>query len=285
MNANKVIIIGAPRSGTNMLRDMLVRLPGVGTWPCDEINYIWRHGNLRYPSDEFTPEMVTPEVQKYIRRQFEKISHKNDLDVVIEKTCANSLRVGYVDRLLPDAKYIFIVRDGLDAVGSALHRWTASMDIPYLMRKARYVPPSDLSYYALRYMKHRMYRMFSKEKRLAMWGPAMDDIDELLMQYSLPEVCALQWQACVDKAETSFSNIKPDRIICIRYEDFVLEPFIEYEKIARFIGKNVPDEVETYLKGNISSASINKGRSYLTASGVSALRPLIADTMERYGYE
>ena len=40
-----VVIIGAARSGTNMLRDVLVKLPGVGTWPCDEINYIWRHGN------------------------------------------------------------------------------------------------------------------------------------------------------------------------------------------------------------------------------------------------
>ncbi len=285
MNSNKVIIIGAPRSGTNMLRDMLVRLSGVGTWPCDEINYIWRHGNLRYPSDEFTSEMVTPDVQKYIRRQFEKISRENDLDVVIEKTCANSLRVDYVDKILPDAKYIFIVRDGLDAVGSALHRWTASLDIPYLIRKARYVPPSDLPYYAFRYMMHRVYRVFSKEKRLAMWGPAMDDIDELLLRYSLPEVCALQWQACVDKAEMSFTNINPERIIRVKYEDFVLAPFAEYKKIADFIGKAVPEEIEAYLKKSVSPASINKGRRYLGASGVDDLRPLIADTMERYGYE
>jgi len=285
MNSSKVIIIGAPRSGTNMLRDMLVRLPGVGTWPCDEINYIWRHGNLRYPSDEFSSDMATPEVQRYIWRQFEKLSQSNDLDVVIEKTCANSLRVDYVDKLLPDAKYVFIVRDGLDAVGSALHRWTASLDIPYLMRKARYVPPADLPYYAIRYMVHRVHRVLSKEKRLAMWGPAMADIDELLMKYSLPEVCALQWQACVDKAEESFLSINPERIIRVKYENFVLTPFAEYEKIADFIGKDVPDDVEDYLNKNINSDSINKGRRYLTTSGVDELRPLISDTMDRYGYE
>ena len=32
--------------GHNMLRDVLTKLPGVATWPCDEINYIWRHGTV-----------------------------------------------------------------------------------------------------------------------------------------------------------------------------------------------------------------------------------------------
>ena len=96
-----VIIIGAPRSGTNMLRDMLVKLPGVGTWPCDEINYIWRHGNVRYQSDELFPENATTKVQAYVRKQFENIAKAQDLQTVVEKTCANSLRVGFVDRILP----------------------------------------------------------------------------------------------------------------------------------------------------------------------------------------
>ena len=40
-----VIVVGTGRSGTNMLRDALCVLPGFDTWPCDEGNYIWRHGN------------------------------------------------------------------------------------------------------------------------------------------------------------------------------------------------------------------------------------------------
>ena len=38
MNRAPVVIIGAPRSGTNMLRDVLVGVGGYATWPCDEIN-------------------------------------------------------------------------------------------------------------------------------------------------------------------------------------------------------------------------------------------------------
>ena len=118
MEGSPVVIVGAPRSGTNMLRDVLARLSGVATWPCDEINYIWRHGNLRYPSDEFPPELARPAVQRYVDRQFDWVSRHYDADVVVEKTCANSLRVPFVDRVVPEARYVFIRRNGLDAVDS-----------------------------------------------------------------------------------------------------------------------------------------------------------------------
>ena len=104
MQYQPVIIIGAPRSGTNMLRDVLTSLPGVATWPCDEINYIWRHGNVRYPSDELRPDMARTAVRKYIRKQFDWVAGKYQAHTGVEKTCANSLRVGFVDRVVPDAK-------------------------------------------------------------------------------------------------------------------------------------------------------------------------------------
>lgn len=280
-----VVIIGAPRSGTNMLRDMLVELPGVGTWPCDEINYIWRHENLRYPSDAFTPEIATPKVQAYIRGQFDKLANVRNLDTVIEKTCANSLRVGFVDKILPEAKYVFIVRDGMDAVGSALQRWTASLDIPYILQKAKYVPLTDLPYYAFRYLFHRMYRLLSRENRLALWGPAMDNIDDLLERYTLIEVCALQWQACVDQAEHDFTRISPENIIKIKYEKFVSDPVAEFARLAEFLNKDVPDTVNDYLRKNVRPNSVGKGRKALGEAGVEKLRPLIESTLERYDYE
>ena len=83
----KIIIIGAPRSGTNMLRDLLCNIDGVGTWPCDEINYIWKHGNIGSLTDELSPVMATTSVIKYIRNQFNKFAHKEKLGFVVEKTC------------------------------------------------------------------------------------------------------------------------------------------------------------------------------------------------------
>lgn len=285
MEYQPVIIIGAPRSGTNMLRDMLVQLEGVGTWPCDEINYIWRHGNVRYPSDEFPPELATPTVQTYIRKQFDAFASGRNLDTVVEKTCANSLRVGFVDRAIPDAKYIFIVRDGMDAVGSAMQRWIADLDIRYILKKAKYVPLTDLPYYALRYFYHRLYRLISKENRLAIWGPVIADLDNIGKRYSLTEICALQWKACLDLAERDFANIDSSKIIRLKYEDFVSDPVTEFAKLAEFLNKKVPDGVNDYLRNSIRDSSIGRGRSALGKAGVDALEPLLRDTLEHYGYE
>src|SRR5699024_6252863 len=88
INYTPVIIIGAGRSGTNMLRDTLTQIAGVNTWPCDEINYIWRHYNLSYPNDEFTTSMATNRVKKYIHKQFDKIAAQSNTSYLVEKTCA-----------------------------------------------------------------------------------------------------------------------------------------------------------------------------------------------------
>ena len=124
-----VVIIGAPRSGTNMLRDILCKFDGVSTWPCDEINYIWRHGNLTYPSDELPYTLASSSVKKYIRKQFDWVAKNYDASIVIEKTCANSLRIPFVDKVIPEAKYIYIVRNGIDVTGSAKLRWTAKLNM------------------------------------------------------------------------------------------------------------------------------------------------------------
>ncbi len=274
-----VVIIGAPRSGTNMLRDILTCLPGVGTWPCDEINYIWRHGNVRFPSDEFTSQQARPEVQRYIRSQFSRLASRYQLNTVLEKTCANSMRVGFVDAVLPDAKYIFMVRDGLDVIGSAILRWKAELDIPYLMKKARYVPMTDLPYYASRYLRNRVHRFFSRDKQLAFWGPQMNHMQDLLQRYSLPQVCALQWQTCVRNSQQGFAAIDSSRVIRLRYEDFVCNPAHELQQIAEFMGKPVSIETAQQLTSGVSGRSVGKGRASLDDSVLSDVIPLIGKTL------
>lgn len=280
-----IIILGAPRSGTNMLRDMLVKLPGVKTWPCDEINYIWRHGNIHFPSDEFTSQMATADVCAYIKSQFDKFASTTNAEIIIEKTCANSLRVDFVNTVIPNAKYIFIVRNGLDVVASAAKRWKASIDIPYLLKKAKYVPLSDLPYYSLRYLLNHLNRIISKEKQLQFWGPSLNHMDKLLATHSLEEVCALQWQRCVDSTERDIAHISPDRIIRVSYEAFVSNPVSEFDRIASFIGKEAPESLKYFLQNNVYSGSVGKGRSDINDAKVGKLRTLIKDTMCRYGYE
>lgn len=281
-----VVIIGAPRSGTNMLRDFLVELPGVDTWPCDEINYIWRHGNVSHKSDEFLPQMASQYVCKYIRGQFDALHKKYHSNYIIEKTCANSLRIGFVNKVFPDAKYIFLIRDGLDVIGSAQLRWKAELDITYLLRKARYVPCVDLPYYGFKYLGNRLSKIFSNEGRLSFWGPQLNNMDNLLTSYSLEQVCALQWQRCIEASEFYFNQMADEKIYRLRYEDFILSPVEEYLKICNFLGLTQPDDaLLNKIKSRVSVSSIGKGRNTLTQQHLDEVLPMISNTLIKYGYK
>jgi hypothetical protein len=279
-----VVVIGAPRSGTNMLRDALARLPGAATWPCDEINYIWRHGNVRYGSDEFRERMARPGVQRYIQRQFDWVARRYDASMVVEKTCANSLRVPFVDRVLPEARYVFIRRDGVDAVGSAIKRWKAPLDLPYIARKTRFVPPVDLPYYAARYFGHRLHRLFSRERRLAVWGPQLDDMDTLLARHPLDEVCALQWQRCVESARRAFESMPSDCWVEVAYEDFVRQPEAELDRVLDSLGVDVAPETRSEAVIDVRAESIGKGRAALDQRAIDRIEARVQDTLVRYGY-
>ena len=279
-----VIIVGAGRSGTNILRDLLVTLPRVGTWPCDEINYIWRHGNVRYPTDEFTADMARPEVVRYIQRQFHDIAVKTDSEYVVEKTCATSLRVRFVDRIFPEARYVFIVRNGRDVVASARERWRAPLDPRYILSKVRYVPPTDLPYYAARYVVNRLFRLFSHEKRLAFWGPQFEGMKEALRTRSLAEACALQWARCVRRAEADLALIPPDRVHRVRYEDLVTAPERHLAALARFLEIDASEDRIRDAARRVSPRSVGTWKDRLLPDQWHRVEEIVAPLLPEYGY-
>lgn len=264
-----------------MLRDLLCSMPGFATWPCDEINYIWRHGNIAFPSDAFTPDMATPQISAYIRRRFAWVHRHYRAHTVVEKTCANSLRVGFVERVLERPKYIFIHRDGIDAAASAMSRWKAALDFPYLLRKARFVPPSDLPYYATRYIGNRLARLRSREGRLATWGPVLPGMDRLIRQHELPVLCAIQWRACVDAALDAFDAIDDKRTCTVAYEELVGDKRPTLACLAQFLEIDEKQLQRSPLVSRMNAQSVGKGRKRLSADALAAMSEIIQPTMRR----
>lgn len=277
-----VIILGAGRSGTNMLRDVLCRLPDYGTWPCDEINYIWRHGNKRYPSDTFPSTLARPKVRAFLDRAFRSCARRTSCSNVVEKTCANTLRAGFVAAALPDdALFLHIVRDGSDVVTSAAKRWKAKLDIPYLMRKARFVPPIDLPYYAARYLGARIYRLFDHEGRLSFWGPRYPGLEEDLKTLSLPEVCAWQWRHCVERSLEDLGALGEERVLHLRYEDFVNAPDAQLQRIGGFLGEDWSEGQRQAAVAAVSRGSVGKARREASAEHESAIASILQPLLDR----
>jgi hypothetical protein len=279
-----VVIVGAPRSGTNMLRDVLTSLPGVATWPCDEINLVWRHGNRAEPSDELTAAQARPEVASYVRGQFDRIRRRYDAPVVVEKTCATSLRVEFTRAVVPDAKYVFITRDGIDAAASSMDRWHASFDLRYTAAKARFVPSSDLPYYGARFVANQVRRRASRSGHATggevttWWGPKPHDWREIMRGHPLDEVCALQWQRCVDASRRGLAGLPDEQLHHVAYEDFVADPVARTGQIVRFLGLPAADVSDAV--GRVSARSVGKGRATLGPEAVARLEALVGPTLE-----
>jgi hypothetical protein len=267
-----------------MLRDALTKLPGAATWPCDEINYIWRHGNVRYPTDEFTPEMATGPIKRFIREKFDTIARRFEAKYIVEKTCANSLRVGFVDRVIPEAIYIHLVRDGRDVVASAMKRWTARLEPAYILAKARFVPISDLPYYAVRYLWNRAHQFFSREARQAFWGPRFSGMDEMLRNRTLAEVCAAQWAHSVRAATQAFQHIDQPRVLRVQYETFVSDPKKELARVLQFLGLQGACTETEGIVAAISSASVGKWQSDLDQATLALIQPIVEGPQRHYGY-
>lgn len=241
-----VIIVGAGRSGTNVLRDCLTKFADFGTWPCDEIQPIWRHGNLAWPNDELTPEHATKSVKKFIHRAFHKQWRSlGKPKFLVEKTCANTLRVPFLNAVFPDAIYIHIIRNGVDVVPSAKKRWSGELELPsfsYFAAKARYIPWQDIPVYAWSFISKRLGKLTGKKQRLSTWGPRFENIDDWENK-RLELLCAEQWAQCVTKATDAFATLPNERVITVYYEDFIADPEVVMKRILFGLNYEVSNDM------------------------------------------
>ena len=282
MTPRDVIIIGAPRSGTNMLRDILASRPGVVTWPCDEINAIWRHGSYDYPTDEIPVDRASARQRRYITARFGRVRRHQHGEIVVEKTCANSLRVDYVAALVPDARFVLITRNGVDATASAMARWNAPVDWGYTARKARFVPGEDLARTALRFAVGRISRRTNRGRDAATWGPRFQGIDELVRSRHIDEVCAAQWQRCVELSHASVDRLPAAQVHRMGYEDFVHRPVEGLVALLKFL--ELPTTDPERAVADVSATSVGKGRSSLGTAQLARVERILAPTLERLSY-
>lgn len=285
-----VIIVGAPRSGTNMLRDVLTALPGMETWNCDEINLIWRHGNISLPHDELTRADARPEVVAYLQRFFRRFAERSKADTVVEKTCATSLRVAFAARVFPEAKFLFIRRDGMDATASAMQRWNAPLALRYTLRKARYVPARDFPVHATEFARRRLRQRFGGTAQAAeaermvdtWWGPKPHDYQRLQEQHALAEVAFIQWQRCVERTREDLASLEQGRSHEVVYEEFVQDPVRGLADVLEFLGRS--DLMDPEATDAVRSTSVGKGRSQLGAETVRSLESIGGKTLTELGY-
>jgi len=252
-----LFIIGAARSGTRLLRDLIGCHPDVASVPYD-VNYLWRLGNYQLPHDELTPDLLSSEIRDRIASRLDR--YRQGRRLLVEKTVSNSLRVPFVAAAFDQALYINLVRDPLDVAESSYRQWVAMPKWKYIFKKAMGFPIIDAFGYASRYARQVVARSLGRAgASTPTWGPRYEGIDEDLASLSVLEVCAIQVLRCVRAAEAGLLTVPDDRRMVIRYEEFVRDPTHWLRVIWEFAALR-PDlvDVEDACK-RVTSDSIGRG--------------------------
>jgi hypothetical protein len=277
-----LILIGAARSGTKLLRDTIACHPQVDKVPYD-VNYIWRFGNEGIPHDELQIKDLNDVIRKKVIHAIDRFSKGSPY--LVEKTVSNCLRVPYVSSVFPNAKFLHIVRNGFDVIESVSRQWTARPNLQYILQKALTFPIIDAFGYGVSYAKKNIRNLLVNDSsNLATWGSRYDGIDEDMKKKSLLEVCALQWSHSVAKASRDLNSIPIENSLLIRYEDFVEDPDLIFEKITEFANIDLNLYLKSVDLGVIRKDEVGKGMRTLTSDQMTLILPIIEKELSLFNY-
>jgi hypothetical protein len=273
-----------------MLRAALAKSAEVVEFRYD-INYVWKYRNYYIQHDELTKEHLTPVVKEFIRKEFRRLLSNSDAKSVLEKTVSNSLRVDFVRAVFPECKIIHLYRDGHDVAADARLCWESSalsgriQSKKDLIRKTMGFPFTAAWPYLMNYILTYAKRFITREKHVESWGPRFKGIDEALENFSLLEVCGMQWARSVELSLRSLCKLKENTdYINVRYEDLVGNSRPELTKILDFLEIQDVERVLDYGAKNITDTYVGFSQRVLTADEFIKLNPHINKYMRMLGY-
>jgi hypothetical protein len=275
-----IVVIGSPRSGTTLLGNLL------GTHPLlaqvEEPRLTWKFGNDD-KSDMLRAEDARPEVCRHIRQTFTKTVHDAGRQRLIEKTPSNSLRMEFVERVLPGCIFVHTIRDGVESVLSIRKFWEQySRGVPKgkLAQRLKEINLRRAPYYAKEFLRRAMPKSFSGLVGKPVWGPRIPGIDGLLDQLELLEVCCLQWRMCVEQACLYGRQLPPGRYMEVRLENMSPELLAD---VLNFCQLETTPEVQAGFEQMFDEGLTTRRKSAATAADLETIRRWIEPTMEWLG--
>ena len=129
---------------------------------------------------------------------------------------------------------------------------------------------------------NKVYNHTKWSKNLG-WGSRFPGWERALESMKPLEFNAMQWKNAVDAVSRDLTFVEESRQIQTRYEDLVTRPDDELRRLLAFIG--VPRERIGELGAMFYVTSVDRWRSEFTPADLSQIRPILIESMSRFGYE
>jgi hypothetical protein len=232
--ARPVFIIAAPRSGSTLLFETLAASHGVATlggeapWLIEGIPAL-RPGAPGVESNRLTAAHATDAVAAHIvnellerrvdaagRRLAAGTPHR-----LLEKTPRNSLRVPFLDRVFPDAQFIFLWRDPRANLASIIEAWESGAWKTY----------QDLEGFD------------------GPWSMLLPPDWRTMRGQPLAQIAAFQWHSANRIALEDLAQLPRARWTAVRYEDLIADPRATALHLCHFTGIEFDAALEIRVQG------------------------------------
>lgn len=280
-----IILIGNHRSGTSLTQQLFGLHPAIVTW--HEPRTIWRYADPGRIHDAFDESDASEDVVRYIRGRFLKYQLQHGDRRIMEKTPSNILRVPFVHKVFPDAKYLYVTRNALSCMASAELKWDKikrTKTWSAVRRSLSDAPLTQLHYYAGDFLDHMVVRKVWQSKDLLVTGPRYKGMDQDLKEHGILRVLARQWARCNRQAREDLARLGKGRVCTFRYEDLIQDPPSVLRRAFEHCELNYDDSVIRAAREMIDPGRQEKWLR-LDHDELREIIPEIRDEMEAYGYE
>jgi hypothetical protein len=231
-----VIVVSAPRSGSTLLFETLARSASLWTIG-DESHGIFEHIKRLNPahgictSNRLVAEDAEDRIVQHLRHAFlEGLRNHAGLrhaDVagaqkprMLEKTPKNALRIPFLDRVFPDARYIWLYRDPRENLSSMIEAWRSSDFVTY-----RNLPGWTGN-----------------------WSLLLPPGFERLAGRPLEEVVAFQWQSANRHILDDLAALSPDRWTALSYSELVADTPLTVQRLCEFAGIDYDEGLDAHCR-------------------------------------
>lgn len=299
-----VFVIGVGRSGTNLVSAALAQ--DSRFWNAYENRYIWSYRQSSLSHDRRRPEDADDRTKRYIRNFFHRLADRHG-KTVIDKTPSNTLRVGFVHEVFPEARIVHLIRDGRDNALSRLYEWyggrrvlrsTDSESLGVSSRSALFcqrlghlgrliqrgnLPLERWPVFLWDNLGIFLANMITGQPvRYAERFPGMRDF---LDAYGVLVTAAVQWREGVMHAVNEGRRLPDGIYLEVRYEDLLANGEQQWNRISKFLEVGIDNHCLEYVKATVRPDNSNKWRREATKDALETLEPHIRATLEFLGYE
>lgn len=229
-----------------MLAHVFGKLPSACTW--HEPRTVWVYADPGRVHDRFEACDAVEPVRSYIRRRFERYASARGATFLAEKTPSNVVRVPYVNRIFPEARFVHIVRHPVAVAESAESVWSWTPGFRRVVRRIRETPVRQLPFYLRKAVSELAVKVGLESPRDRVWGLRYPGWEMDFRERSLEEFSALQWLHGTRAARQDLDGVDPARVATVRYEDMVADPREAIAAILDHFGIHAADSVNRMAK-------------------------------------